>query len=63
MQNISQGVAMLRWLKTIRFVLVDRLDLTDADERFRQRNVRKEAKTDGQSPEPSTASNDQGDTP
>ena len=54
---------MLRWLKTIRFALVDRLDLTNADERFGQRNFRQENKTGNQAPQPSTTANDLGDTP
>lgn len=39
---------MFRWLKTIRFALVDRLNLTNADERFGQRNFRHETKTGNQ---------------
>ena len=54
---------MLRWLKTIRFALVDRLDLTNADERFGQRTFRHETKTGNQTPQPSITSNDLGDTP
>jgi hypothetical protein len=63
MQKMSHRVAMLRWLKTIRFALVDRLDLTNADERFGQRTFRHETKTGNQTPQPSITSNDQGDTP
>lgn len=54
---------MLRWLEKIRFDLVDRLDLTNADERFRQRKARQEGKSDQQASQHRNAANDQGDTP
>jgi hypothetical protein len=60
---MSERITMLRWLKTIPFALVDRLDLTNADERFGQRNFRQENKTGNQAPQPSTTANDLGDTP
>jgi hypothetical protein len=59
----SQEVAMLPWLKMIRFDLIDRLDLTNADERFRQRKARETSKTENKAPHPSNTSNNQGDTP
>jgi len=54
---------MLPWLKMIRFDLIDRLDLTNADERFRQRKARETSKTENKAPHPSNTSNNQGDTP
>jgi hypothetical protein len=63
MQKISQEVAMLRWLKMISFDLIDRLDLTNAGQRFRQRKARETTKTENKAPQPFETANDQGDTP
>lgn len=52
---------MLRWLRKIQFGLVDRLDLTNADERFRQRKARQDPEPAKQVSQPSNQANDQGD--
>jgi hypothetical protein len=53
---------MLRWLRKIQFRLIDRLDMTNADERFRQRKARQEPEPAKQVSKSSNAANDQGDT-